>query len=128
MYESKIDLSQFEGHTKGPWKAAEYHQTGVAVISAAGDGVGLAYQRVAWVVEDRRPWPTCTPQQMANACLIAAAPLLLAEVEWLQAEVAAKNAELAALKAAAREYMALQFATADMGYRNRLAALCEVAP
>jgi GH15 family glucan-1,4-alpha-glucosidase len=68
-------------HTPGPW---------VVMTRADEDGFlnydhegGVVAQADLEAAEDERPYPICVPELAADACLIAAAPDLLALLQWM---------------------------------------------
>ena len=67
-------------HTKGPWKIDEAEDLPLAIIEDTPDGMGVC------------EIGAFTPQNIANAHLIAAAPELLEQLEALCAWAEAKNA------------------------------------
>jgi hypothetical protein len=75
-----IDLTQFEGHTPGEWRAIKNRNRGFQIGGPDENGRKDYFTAVADVrVND---------QTEANARLIAAAPALLCEVAELRAKVA----------------------------------------
>ena len=77
---SKIDLTQFDGHTPGPWHECDHH--GRRWIETSRDG------GVAQIVRTG-----IRSETVANSALIKAAPELLAEVRRLTAEAEAVRRE-----------------------------------
>ena len=71
-----IDTNKYEGHTPGPWKAdysfPRYKQIQTGLAGPDGKELGFGYSE---------------EEQIANAELIADAPLLLEEVKRLREEV-----------------------------------------
>ncbi len=71
-----IDTNKYEGHTPGPWKAdysfPRYKQIQTGLAGPDGKELGFGYSE---------------EEQIANAELIADAPLLLEEVKRLRKEL-----------------------------------------
>lgn len=77
----ELDLSKFDGHTPGPWLCFDEGTIGhhdIVSKTKPKDGGDL-------ICEAPKDWETSMPRWGANSKLIAAAPLLLAEVKRLRA-------------------------------------------
>jgi hypothetical protein len=102
-----IDLTKYQGHTPGPWKAeynnSDYSGGGQWIEIAGPDGDSLLW----WPYNDLgTEQATCE----ANGALMVDAPLLLAQLAATQARVEALEADVERLDW-------LEGFTADSGYR-----------
>jgi len=86
-----LDLSQFEGHTKGPWKLIETdegHEIRMAsAISSPGCYTShhlIEYEHGSFPDTGHPDWQV--QEAFANARLIAAAPAMIDEIRRLRAE------------------------------------------
>jgi hypothetical protein len=78
---TELDLTQFDGHTPGPWHNGEDMW---ACVTTHPDAHGVVIAQAS-VMHGRIGEPSNELVERANARLIAAAPALLAEVERLTA-------------------------------------------
>jgi hypothetical protein len=85
MTTKPLDLSQFEGHTPGPWETATNPDHKEAVIYAGLRGIASV-----WAIPNSQDYK-------ANALLIAAAPALLAECKRQREQIKVLSAHLASL-------------------------------
>ncbi len=81
-----MDTTKFKGHTKGPWEVEGYSQDCDVRIEIFHDLKLLidGIKKASWICTVDPGEDEITPSMEANACLIAAAPDLLAAVERLR--------------------------------------------
>ncbi len=108
-------------HTSGPWAVV---QTGrifddsPSIRDADGKTVAVVPADDTMEIEDGAIVESLSPEQKANACLIAAAPLLLAELEEVRSLVESKIGSLKGRRQDAgikfsREHFTAQLARID---------------
>ena len=74
--EPEIDLEQFDGHTPGPWIDCEFGGLNI-------NSIGEHHRNIARIASETETFASKAERE-ANARLIAAAPLLLAELRRLR--------------------------------------------